>query len=83
MAQRNFLHSLAAERKGILNKEVEEKKGDFAVSSISSFREKMLREEKMSHSTDREQHKIQEQVSATSDPEATTRVGVPGGVSFF
>ena len=48
------------ERKGILNKEVEEKKGDFEVKSISSFREKMLREEKMSHSTGREHHIIQE-----------------------
>ena len=48
MASRAFLSNMAQERKGILNKPQEEKKGDFAQTSVSSFREKMLREEKMS-----------------------------------
>ena len=41
---------MAATRKGDIAGKEEEKKGGFEVASISSFREKMLREEKIGHS---------------------------------
>jgi len=45
---------MAAERKGEVAAKEEEKKQDFAKSSITNFRERMLKEEMVSHSQERE-----------------------------
>ena len=46
LKQRNFLQSMAVERKGITAPSQEEKKSDFKPVSINNFRERMLKEEK-------------------------------------
>eukprot|EP00347_Sterkiella_histriomuscorum_P017137 403350523 len=45
--QRSYLQSMAAQRKGIMDGNQEEKKSDFKAASVTSFREKMLIAEKM------------------------------------
>lgn len=44
--QRNFLQNLASQRKGAGAPKEEEKKQGFAISSVTSFRNRMLEEEK-------------------------------------
>jgi hypothetical protein len=43
---------MANQRKGVTEITATEKKGDFAVSSIKSFRERMMEEEKASEAQD-------------------------------
>ena len=80
--QRTFLHQLANERKGLAQQAEEEKKGDFALSTVNTFREKMLREEKVSHSQERDVQPNHPNPAHGENPQKLGMV-VPGGTQFF